>query len=279
MSSITAGTRATVKAHLEVFVENLVERYRGRAVESMEGARQYLSLKDKKGGLQPFHAALVPSEVLRISAFQRGFVTSIGTSLEECARLIASDHHREAKRSYDLRGYITDDALNEIEQQVAKYERAAADDLMPPSLDDMISRVLELNKKGARTVRSYKADLYVLSHDGTRFYFEMKSPKPNKDQCVAVTRRILMFHAICNSHRPQVQSYFAMSYNPYGNSRSDYNWSIAKKYLPYDNGLLIGSEFWNLIGGATAYEELLEIYRDVGRVKGKYIVDALAFGF
>ena len=245
----------------------------------MESARQYLALRDKKGDLQPFHAALVPSEVLRISAFQRGFVTSIGTSLEECARLIASDHHRDAQRSFDLRGFISEDALNEIEQQVAKYERAAAGNLAPPRLDDMISRVLELNKNGVQVERSYKADLYVLSCDGTRFYFEMKSPKPNKDQCIAVTRRILMFHAICNTHRPQVQSYFAMSYNPYGNSRGDYNWSIAKKYLPYDHGLLIGSEFWNVIGGKTAYEELLEIYREVGNVKGKYIVDALAFGF
>jgi hypothetical protein len=33
------------------------------------------------------------------------------------------------------------------------------------------------------------------------------------------------------------------------------------------------------VGGATAYEELLEIYLEVGREKSKYMLDTLAFGF
>ena len=70
-----------------------------------------------------------------------------------------------------------------------------------------------------------------------------------------------------------------MAYNPFGSSREDYNWSIAKNYMPYDEGLLIGDEFWSVIGGAGTYQELLEIYQYVGKVKAKYILDALAFGF
>ena len=69
-----------------------------------------------------------------------------------------------------------------------------------------------------------------------------------------------------------------MAYNPYGNSREDYNWTYPKNYMPYDDAVLIGDEFWRIVGGPTTYQELLEIYRYVGRVKGKYIADALAFG-
>jgi hypothetical protein len=80
-------------------------------------------------------------------------------------------------------------------------------------------------------------------------------------------------------NRPQVQSYYAMPYNPYGASKSDYKWSQAISYLPFDEAVLIGQDFWNLVGGETAYGELLEIYLEVGREKGKYMLDSLAFGF
>jgi len=45
------------------------------------------------------------------------------------------------------------------------------------------------------------------------------------------------------------------------------------------NEVLIGSEFWDLVGGEGTFEELLEIYREVGREKTKAMLDALLFGF
>ena len=49
--------------------------------------------------------------------------------------------------------------------------------------------------------------------------------------------------------------------------------------MVFDEAVVIGNEFWNIVGGATAYEELLEIYLEVGREKSKYMLDTLAFGF
>lgn len=86
-------------------------------------------------------------------------------------------------------------------------------------------------------------------------------------------------HLIRNSPRPRVQAYFAMAYNPYGPSRSDYGWTYALNYMPFDQAVVIGQEFWSMVGGPSTYSEVLEIYQEVGREKGKYIVDALAFGF
>lgn len=76
-----------------------------------------------------------------------------------------------------------------------------------------------------------------------------------------------------------VQSYFAMAYNPYGQMRADYRWSFARMYTPFDQAVVTGDEFWNIVGGPTVYEELLEIYQEVGHDKSKYMLDALAFGF
>ena len=70
-----------------------------------------------------------------------------------------------------------------------------------------------------------------------------------------------------------------MAYNPFGKSRLDYKWSFAVKYLPFNEATLIGHEFWDFIGGPSTFKELLEIYRDVGKEKSKYIFDSLLFGF
>jgi hypothetical protein len=45
------------------------------------------------------------------------------------------------------------------------------------------------------------------------------------------------------------------------------------------NEVLIGEEFWKIIGGKGTYEELLDIYREVGHEKSKAMMDALLFGF
>ena len=55
--------------------------------------------------------------------------------------------------------------------------------------------------------------------------------------------------------------------------------SFALRYLDMHHQVLLGADFWTLIGGEGTYEELLEIYQEVGREKGKAMIDALAFGF
>ena len=51
-------------------------------------------------------------------------------------------------------------------------------------------------------------------------------------------------------------------------------------YTPYDEMIIIGDEFWDkLIGPSGTMNELVQIYREVGREKTKYMLDSLAFGF
>lgn len=279
MPAISDITRSRITASLEVFIENYVEKHRHKSVEKMQSPQHYLSLSDKGGGLKPFSAAILPSEVLRISAFQRGVVTGLGTSLEECARLISIDHHQNVKRGYELFGDVSANALSEIERQVSKFEYSRNSETKRPHFDDMVASVLHENVNGVYESRKIISDLYILGKDGVEYFFEMKSPKPNKDQCLRMTNRILQTHALRNSPRPNVKCYFAMAYNPYGFSREMYKWSMTRNYTPFDDAVLIGKEFWDIVGGPTAYEELLEIYFYVGEAKRKYVVDALAFDF
>jgi hypothetical protein len=143
----------------------------------------------------------------------------------------------------------------------------------------MITAVLDASRDDDLNRKIVRADLYILTHDDTELLFEIKSPKPNKGQCLEVLQRLLRFHLLCGKNRPGLQAYYAMPYNPYGMTKESYRWTQAKQYLPFDEAVVIGQEFWSLIGGETTYEELLEIYMEVGKEKGKYMLDTLAFDF
>lgn len=279
MTAINSNTRAKIKGFLEGFIENLVIRYQQLAVPTMTTPEAYVSQVSTQPQFKLFHAAVIPPELMRISAFERGFSTSLGTSYEECAQLIALQHHREAHRGYDLQGMLSRTALNQIDQEVATFEHAAKANQKVPSLDEMIDAVLSAHKSDDLEPKRIRADLHIVSHSGIEYFFEIKSPQPNKGQCLEVTQRILRFHLLREQVRPQVQGLFAMAYNPYGTEREHYRWSIAKTYMPFEQAVVIGSEFWDIIGGPTTYAELLEIYQEVGQLKSKYMLDALAFGF
>lgn len=279
MSAISPITRAKIKGYLEAFVNEVIEQQKKREIPTFDDSRVYLSRTSLKPKLKPFHAAIIPQEILKINEFERSFSTKLGTTYEEAARLIALEHHAEIHRSFDIQGEVSNTALGEIENQAVVFEHAAKSGQARPSLEKMIETILNARDTGEVSLRSARSDLYIRTHDGVELFFEIKSPAPNKDQCLAMTQRILRHHLIRGLPRPQVQSYFAMAYNPYGPERKDYRWSLARMYLPFDQATLIGHEFWNIVGGPTTYEELLDIYHEVGRDKSKHIIDSLAFGF
>lgn len=125
MAAISRTTRAAIKAYLEVFIENLVEEYRERPIPQLDRPGDYLAQTSTRGQLKPFHAAIIPATLLRINEFERGFSSRLGTTFEECARLIALDHHRGVHRSHDLAGNVSHVAVNEIGRQVAHLERVS----------------------------------------------------------------------------------------------------------------------------------------------------------
>jgi len=279
MTAISSKTRALIKGYLEGFIEGLVDTYKGREIIKPSSAVEYLSRISSNGELKPFQAALIPPELIRINQFERGLSTKLGNSLEECARLIALEHHQDVRRGYDIRAEVSIAAFAEAECQKGHYESAIKNQLAKPSLEQMTTAVLNRRRSNDLETKTVRADLYILAKDGTEFLFEIKAPKPNKGQCLEVLQRILRFHLLRGAKRPQVKAYYAMPYNPYGVTKAVYRWSQALNYLPFEEAVVIGNEFWNIVGGQTAYEELLEIYLEVGHEKGKYMLDALAFGF
>ncbi len=208
-----------------------------------------------------------------INEFERSFSTKLGTSFEECARLIAKDVFAEAERGFELTGRVSSMTLRTIQTVVNGLGSRRQISYL-----DLIQRVLT-SSGGQLVERKRIADIFLRDEDGNETYVEVKSPKPNKGQCLEVTDRLLQIHAIKRCGPPSVRTYYAMPYNPYGENKSDYRHSFAVNYLDLENQVLIGKEFWNLVGGPGTYEEVLSIYREVGKEKGHDMIDQLALGY
>lgn len=279
MASINPVTHERIKAYLEVFIEGLVGHYKTLSLPELCAAQEYVAKTSPTGDLKPFHVAIIPESLLRINAFERGFSTRLGSTFEECGRLIAVDHHQDARRGYVTKNYVSRAAIEEIDRQVSRFEHVAQANGPKPSLDEMVDAVLSSVRADDLVELEATADLYVLARDGTEYFFEIKSPKPNKGQALEITQRILRFHLLRGKRRPEVQAYFAMGYNPYGSAHETYRWPYARNYMPFEQAVIIADEFWSVLGGPGAYHELISIYQEVGREKSKYMIDALAFGF
>ena len=269
---INEETRAAIKGYLEGFIQGLIEQHRPEVRRAIvrEDRESYSS---SRGVLKPFHEAIIPPEILRISSFERSFSTKLGTTFEECARLIALQTYAVAERGYRASGTMPAAAAAKIEEIVSRINEGHT-----PDFPALIAEVLKVSDE-EWVERPAIADLYLMDKAGHEYFFEIKSPKPNKGQCLEVPERLLRIHAIKQKNRPYVNAYFAMAYNPYGTRLEDYRHSFSLQYLDMQNEVLLGADFWTLVGGEGTYEELLEIYREVGREKGKAMIDALAFGF
>jgi hypothetical protein len=267
---IKPETRSKIKGFLEGFLEVQLDKHEKSLRAGKES--EWLLADAKEGKLKPFHNAILPPEALRLSAFERSFSTSLGNTFEECARLIALDNHKEAERSKEMTGKVSEACLAELERV-----RAIIDEGHSLDYPAAVGRVLKMSTKEEKPIRTI-TDVYLKTHSDKEFYFEIKSPKPNKGQGIEVTDRLLRTHALRRSGPPKVNTFYAMAYNPYG-SRKNYKHSFAVSHLDMKHQVLIEDEFWDIVGGKGTFPSLLEIYAEVGREKGRQIIDRLGYNF
>ena len=66
-----------------------------------------------------------------------------------------------------------------------------------------------------------------------------------------------------------------MAYNRCENDKSSYKHSLAMSYMDLNNEVVIGKEFWKIIGSPGTYDEVLEFYREIGKEKCPDMVQQL----
>ena len=184
---INAETRGTIKGYLEGFVQGLIDQHHPEIRRTMirEARSGYVS---SKGILKPFHDAMIPPEILRISAFERSFSTKLGSTFEECARLIALQTYPVVERGYTASSKMPTAAAAKIEEILSRISEERTPDF--PTLIDEVLRVSDEEW----VERPAIADLYLKDKDGHEYFFEIKSPKPNKEGAMPGSYRAIAAH-------------------------------------------------------------------------------------
>jgi len=209
----------------------------------------------------PFHIALLPGRDLALWGEERSFSRDLGANLQRIALVLARDIHGNGESNYSVTGTVPAATLGTIGAIVGDLRegRQKINGNFPKYVEAVTA-----GYAGDLITRSAKLDLFYRDREGGDNYFEMKSPKPNRGQCWEATERLLLVRALRRTHNGPVRALYAMTYNPYGEEKSSYSWYNALTELDLENEVLIGSEFWDFLGGPGTYDALLSLFSEIG---------------
>ena len=112
------------------------------------------------------------------------------------------------------------------------------------------------------------SDLWF-ERNGIEYFFSIKTVKPNIDQTEIAKKDMLILKLFNQNYRP----FFALPYNPYGERQKDYNHNPPFTIFDMvnDKVVLIGKEYWDMLGGTGTYKKILEIADDVGEATRNHL--------
>lgn len=233
-----------------------IEKIENILIGCVRGA---LKRTEKNISYRPFHEALLTKEIVNASSFERSFSTSFGQGpIEEISQLIAIDSGHETERQKETQVNVFKGAIDEIER-ISSGLRSGE---RKPNWEQEVKKI-RAYQKGDTEVRRVISDLWM-KKDGIETFISIKTVKPNLDQTEIAKKDMLLLKA----HNPKHQTYFGLFYNPGGENKVDYNWTMPFKIFDMhnDSSVLIGKDYWNTLGDENTYFELLEIFKKVGKI-------------
>lgn len=211
----------------------------------------------------PFHIRLLGKDRMALFSFIQSINTTLGTSVfEQVAAIIAKPNFRQAVNQYkDLNNAISSESQAVIQQIVDDLQSARNQ----PDKPREIERILAVAQSGGlKKVKRPTIDLFLEGNDGTEYYFDLKTAKPNMENILGFKRKILEWVAFRGAINPDAKIYsgLAIPYNPY--EPSPYKRWTFQGMFDLDNELMVADEFWTFLGGENTYEQLLIVFEKVG---------------
>ncbi len=212
---------------------------------------------------KPLYAALVPDEIFKGSHFERRFVTPFGSVWEKLALEVAKAYHGHCLKGATIQGTVGAESLRRIQEILNRLEHPAKEGKREkPNWSKELQYIKEGG--GAPIPVSVTCDILIESKKtGKTYSFELKAPLPNSDQTKVSKEK--MFKLLAMNEHLVDEAYYALVYNPYG-KKEDYAWDFPMRWfnMTSDESVLIGDEFWNLIGGDGTYETFVREINKLG---------------
>jgi hypothetical protein len=211
---------------------------------------------------KPFFEAIFSKRAVKLASLIQSFYTSFGTSIyEQMAVLLARKNAGYiAERQYVLLGEIdskTETMINSIHLEILRTQT-------PGSKKQQIEQIRNSIVQGApRRDPESIVDVFVKTPAGEEFFFDVTSVKPNIKEFRTLKKKLLRWAALRLSaeRSAKVNTSLAIPYNPYYPEPYS-RWTATNLF---DEGeLLVGPDFWNFVAGEEVYEEVLNIFKEVG---------------
>lgn len=221
-------------------------------------------IKEDHRRKKPLYAALVPDEIFKGSHFERRFVTPFGRVWEQLAEVVAKEYHGDCRMGHRITGMVGKESLRRIQEVLAKLEHPGKG--KQRTKPDWKTEVAYIRTGGGEPIPAdVVCDIFIESAEtGLKYAFELKGPLPNSDQTKVSKEKMLKLLAM--SPAKLDHAFYALPYNPYG-KKEDYSWSFPARWFDMRNdpSVLIGGEFWDLIGGAGTYANFIQEVNSLGK--------------
>jgi len=210
----------------------------------------------------PFHYRLLGKDRYAMFSFIQSINTTFGMSIwEQVAVILAKGGGNYAKRQYKLVGEIDNDTENLINEIYYKLRKG---EIVSNKIDE-IKQIREKIKKGKGKIDPDSVvDLFVKIKNEEN-YFDITSAKPNMKEFVALKLKLLRWTGLRLSQDKGIKVFtrLAIPYNPYHPEPYE-RWTLKGLYDLKNNEILVGKEFWNFVASDNIYEELLDVFQEVG---------------
>ena len=161
-------------------------------------------------------------------------------------------------------GNIKSERLRRIQEVLNSLEHSTKLKVKTkPEWNSELKYILEGN--GEPIPVTVTCDIFINNKvSGEKYAFELKGPLPNSDQTKVSKEKMFKLLAMDNSQ--VTGAFYALPYNPYG-KREDYKWGFPMRWfnMQTDKSVLIGNEFWDMIGGNGTYENFIKEINLLGK--------------
>ncbi|MBD3341672.1 MAG: TdeIII family type II restriction endonuclease [Candidatus Lokiarchaeota archaeon] len=225
--------------------------------------RQKLETYNSETNSMPFHYRLLGKDRMALFSFVHSVNTMLGQSIfEHVGKIIAEKDGVEAIAQYrDFSGYISSEAVLKIDNIMRELRTATR----KPDKEKEIKEIIKVAQKGnlGKEIKK-RIDLFVKTDEKTEYFFEIKTAKPNIDVFKSVKKQLLEWVAMRASHKNSVaiKTIVAIPYNPYEPEPYE-RWTLQGLF-DLKHEVLVGKEFWDLLGGKNTYEDLLDVFKEAG---------------
>ena len=210
----------------------------------------------------PFHHRLFGKDRYAMFSFIQSMNTTFGMSIwEQVATVLAEGTGSYAKRQYKL--------LGEIDRKTEEFIRDIHYKLREGNITPNMVREAEeirgrVRRGQAKLDPDSVVDLFV-KRNKEENYFDVTSVKPNMKEFVALKLKLLRWVALRLSQDKNVQVFtrLAIPYNPYHPQPYE-RWTLKGLYDLENGEVLVGEEFWNFVASDSIYDELLDIFQEIG---------------